>query len=207
VAQEPDRTRRPPGRKGALTRAAILDRAVDLASTDGLEGVTIGRLASDLDMSKSGLFAHFGSKEELQLATIDHAARRFSNEVVVPAQQFAEGRERLSAYVNRYLDSLEHSTFQGGCFWAAAAAEFDDRPGAVRDAVIDGLRAWLGELERQARIAGVEQPDGLAFEIYSLGLGANAYARLLGDRTAFERARTGVERRIAAVAAVPAAAS
>jgi AcrR family transcriptional regulator len=193
------RTRPPRDRKGTVTRTAILDRAVDLASIDGLEGVTIGRLASELEMSKSGLFAHFGSKEELQLATVDHAARRFAGDVVVPAQQFAEGRDRLSAYVSRYLASLENRTFEGGCFWAAAATEFDDRPGAVRDAVIAGLQSWLGELERQARIGGVERPDELAFEIYSLGLGANAYARLLGDPAAFSRARTGIERRIAAV--------
>lgn len=184
-------------RKGPTTRSAILDRAVDLASTDGLEGLTIGRLATELEMSKSGLFAHFGSKEQLQLAAVEHAGRRFYVDVVAPAQHVAAGRERLGVYVDAYLSSLERHLFPGGCFWAAAAAEFDDRPGAVRDAVLDGLRAWLAELQRQAELAGLEDPAGLAFEIYSLGLGANAYSRLLDDPDAFARARAGIERRLA----------
>jgi AcrR family transcriptional regulator len=141
------------GTKGTTTRVAILKHAVDLASTEGLEGLTIGRLASDLQMSKSGLFAHFGSKEELQLATVDAAAQRFYVAVIAPAQTQTEGAPRLWAYCERYLDYLEREVFAGGCFWAAAATEFDDRPGAVRDAVRAGVLGWLGELERQAVIA------------------------------------------------------
>jgi AcrR family transcriptional regulator len=177
------------------TREAILERAVDLASTDGLEGLTIGRLASELDMSKSGLFGHFGSKEELQLATIDHAARRFVAEVVEPAyRENPEGPERLRALVDRYLDHMSDEVFPGGCFWAAASAEFDGRPGPVRDAVKDGTAAWLAELERQAEAAGVDDPRQLAFELHALASGANQRFQLFGDRDAFERARRGIAR-------------
>jgi AcrR family transcriptional regulator len=184
--------------KAASTRSAILERAVDLASAEGLEGLTIGRLANELRMSKSGLFAHFGSKEELQLATIDAAAARFFGEVVAPAQSEQEGYPRLRAYCERYLDYLQRKVFAGGCFWAAAAAEFDDRPGPVRDVVRAGVAGWLGELERQAATAGVEDAAELAFEIYSLGLGANTYSRLLADEHAFGRARAAIERRLSA---------
>jgi AcrR family transcriptional regulator len=182
--------------KAASTRYAILERAVDLASVEGLEGLTIGRLASELHMSKSGLFARFGSKEELQVATAEAAAARFYAEVVVPAQREPEGAARLRAYCAVYIDHLERGVFPGGCFWASAAAEFDDRPGPVRDVIRTGLLAWIGELERQAALAGVQEPAALAFEIYSLGLGANACSRLLADGGAFARARTAIERRL-----------
>ncbi len=177
------------------TREAILERAVDLASTDGLEGLTIGRLAGDMGLSKSGLFGHFGSKEELQLATIEHAARRFVGEVVEPAYSSTpEGPERLRALVDGYLDHLEGEVFPGGCFWAAASAEFDGREGAVRDAVRDRTAAWLAELERQAGAAGVEDPKQLAFELHALAAAANQRFQLFGDRDAFEHARRGIDR-------------
>jgi AcrR family transcriptional regulator len=182
--------------KAANTRAAILARAVDLASTEGLEGLTIGRLASELGMSKSGLFAHFGSKQELQLATIEAAALRFTAEVIAPAQAEQEGDARLRAYCSGYLDFLQREGFAGGCFWAAVAAEFDDRPGVVQDAVRAGVLAWLGELERQAAVTRAQGAADVAFEIYSLGLGANACSRLLGDPDAFDRARAAIERRL-----------
>jgi AcrR family transcriptional regulator len=180
--------------KATSTRTAILDRAVDLASSDGLEGLTIGRLAGELDMSKSGLFAHFGSKEDLQLATVRAAAQRFIDDVVLPVQAAEEGAPRLRAYCEGYIDHLERKVFAGGCFWSAAGAEFDDRPGPVRDAIKGGVVAWLDELERQARAAGVREPRQIAFEIYSLGLGANASHRLLGDGQGFDRARAAIER-------------
>jgi AcrR family transcriptional regulator len=172
----------------------ILERAVQIASTEGLEGLTIGRLAGELSMSKSGLFAHFGSKQDLQLATIETAAGRFYAEVIVPALEAPEGWKRLRAYCDRYLSFLEHEVFAGGCFWAAAATEFDDRPGMIQDAVRTGVTDWLGELERQARIGGAPDPAGLAFEIYSIGLGANTYSRLLADRGIFGRARAMTDR-------------
>ena len=175
------------------TRDQILARAVELASVEGLEGLTIGRLASDLSLSKSGLFAHFGSKEGLQLATIDEAARRFVRDVVEPALGAPEGAPRLRALCERYLDYLERRTLPGGCFWAAVTAEFDSRPGPVRDAVRDGLAAWLAELERQAAVAGVENPRQLIFEVWALVQAANSRFELFEDVEAFSRARTSIE--------------
>jgi AcrR family transcriptional regulator len=177
--------------KGSQTREAILDRAVDLASVEGLEGLTIGRLAAELKMSKSGLFAHFGSKQDLQLATIAAAAARFRATVVEPALELPEGPPRLRALVGHYLDQVD--TYSGGCFWGATSAEFDDRPGAVRDAIVASLDAWLGALEQQARAAGVDHPERLAFEIYSLVMGANARYRLSGDKRVFDYARESIE--------------
>jgi AcrR family transcriptional regulator len=179
--------------RGAATRATILDRAVDLASAEGLDGLTIGRLASELEMSKSGLFAHFGSKQDLQLATVEAAARRFREAVVDPAKDAPDGARRLHAMTAAYIADLASNGNSGGCFWAATSAEYDDRPGPVRDAIAAALDAWLGELERQARIAGVAEPERLAFELYALVMGANARFRLSGDRRVFAYARESAE--------------
>jgi AcrR family transcriptional regulator len=176
------------------TREAILGRAVDVASAEGLEGLTIGRLAADLEMSKSGLFGHFGSKQELQLATIEEASRRFVRRVVEPALEMEEGAPRLRALCDRYLDHLERPLFPGGCFFAAAAIEFDGKPGPVRERVRDGVAAWLGELERQAAIAGVDDPGLLAFELHALAQGANSSFQLFGDPSTFRRARAAIDR-------------
>jgi AcrR family transcriptional regulator len=178
--------------KGARTRASILDRAVDLASAEGLEGLTIGRLAAELQMSKSGLFAHFGSKQELQLATVAAAAERFTARVIEPALEQPDGAPRLRAMAERYLDQLQD--YSGGCFWASTSAEYDDRPGPVRDAIAAALDAWLRELERQARVAGVEDPERFAFELFSLVMGANSRYRLSGDREVFAYARGAIDR-------------
>jgi AcrR family transcriptional regulator len=180
--------------KGAITRAAVLDRAVDLASVEGLEGLTIGRLAAELGMSKSGLFAHFGSKQELQLATVDAAARRFWVAVIEPTLGVDEGVPRLRAMADSYLAHLDGGAYSGGCFWAATSAEYDDRPGPVRDAIVAALDAWLGELERQASIAGSAEPGRFAFELYAVVMGANSRFRLSGDRGVFDYARTAVDR-------------
>jgi AcrR family transcriptional regulator len=185
--------------KGDETRAAILDRAVDLASAEGLEGLTIGRLAADLEMSKSGLFAHFGSKQELQLATVDAAARRFRAAVIDPAKERPDGAPRLRAMASAYLAHLDSDTYSGGCFWGATSAEYDDRPGPVRDAIAAALDAWVAELERQARVAGVERPDRVAFELYAIVMGANSRFRLSGDPRVFALARETVERLLAEV--------
>jgi AcrR family transcriptional regulator len=178
--------------KGAQTRAAILDRAVDLASAEGLEGLTIGRLAVELRMSKSGLFAHFGSKQELQLATVGAAAERFRDAVMAPAMSAPEGAPRLRAIAERYLDHLD--LYAGGCFWGATSAEYDDRPGPVRDAVAAALGYWMAELVRQARIAGIADPERFAFELYAIVMGANARYRLSGDRRVFDYARVALGR-------------
>jgi AcrR family transcriptional regulator len=188
-------------RAGNRTREAILDRAVDIASLEGLEGLTIGRLAVELGMSKSGLFGHFGSKEELQLATLEAANTVLWREVIEPAVQVESGLARLRALIDGYIRYLEREVFPGGCFLSAAAAEFDGRPGAVRDAIAVASRGWTNELEGQAGIAVAkgELPDGtdpaqLAFELNALADGANATYQLHMDRRAFERARTAIER-------------
>jgi len=182
----------PVTQKGSETRASILDRAVDLASVEGLEGLTIGRLAAELRMSKSGLFAHFGSKQELQLATVEAAALRFRDSVIVPSLDAPEGAPRIRAMGDRYLERL--GDYSGGCFWAATSAEYDDRPGPVRDAIAAALDAWTGELERQARVAGVERPERFAFELYALIMGVNSRYRLSGDERVFEYAREALDR-------------
>jgi AcrR family transcriptional regulator len=184
------------GGKGAETRAAILARALDVASVDGLEGLTIGRLATELEMSKSGLFAHFGSKQELQLATIEAAAKRF-RAVVGPAFEVTEGALRLRAMSELYLAHLEQGDYPGGCFWAATAAEYDDKPGPVRDAIAAGLDAWLGELERQAGIAGAAEPARFAFELYAVVTAANSRFRLSEDPAVFGYAREAADRLLA----------
>jgi AcrR family transcriptional regulator len=181
--------------KGSSTRASILDRAVDLASAEGLEGLTIGRLATELQMSKSGLFAHFGSKQELQLATVGAAAKRFRAAVIDPAQELPDGGPRLRAMAERYLDQLQD--YSGGCFWAATSAEYDDRPGPVRDAIAASLDAWLGELERQAGIAGAGNPQRFAFELFSLVMGANSRYRLSGREAVFCYAREAIDELLA----------
>jgi AcrR family transcriptional regulator len=183
--------------KGEATRTAILARAVDIASTDGLEGLTIGRLATELEMSKSGLFAHFGSKQELQLATVGAAAARFADAVIDPARHAEDGAPRLRAMAASYLAYLASDAYPGGCFWAATSAEYDDRPGPVRDAIAGAMDAWLGELERQARVAGVADPERLAFELYAVVMGANSRYRLSGDRRVFGYARASVQRLLA----------
>jgi len=178
--------------KGERTRATILDRAVDLASVEGLEGLTIGRLASDLGMSKSGLFRHFGSKQDLQLATVGAARARFVAMVLEPARAAPDGAPRLRAMAEHYLDYLQ--SFLGGCFWGATASEFDDRPGPVRDAIAASLDAWMAELVRQATAAGIPDPDRYAFELYAVITAANARWRLSGDRRTFDLARAALAR-------------
>ncbi len=193
--------KRVPSTRGIQKRAEILERAIDIASAEGLEGLSIGRLANELKMSKSGLFAHFGSKQELQLETVAAAARRFSAEVIEPAASAPEGGPRLHALVDRYLLNLDLGAYSGGCFWAATSAEYDDRPGPVREAIAAALEAWMGELERQARLAGVPEPHRLSFELYALVSGANSRFRLSGDRRVFEYARDAIKRRLEGIAA------
>ena len=179
-------------KKGERTRSAILDGAVELASAEGLDGLTIGHLAAELRMSKSGLFAHFGSKQELQLATVAAAGERFRIEVIEPALALPPGAERLRAIGNGYLERV--NDYAGGCFWFSVTAEYDDRPGPVRDAIAAAMDAWLALIAAEARAAGHEDPDRFAFEFYAAGLGANARFRLSGDRRGFDYARALLER-------------
>jgi AcrR family transcriptional regulator len=178
------------------TREEILAQAVEVASTQGLEGLTIGGLAAKLGLSKSGLFGHFGSKQELQVATVQEAVRIFMRDVVEPALAQRPGAARLRALCEGYIEHLERPGFPGGCFLAAAAAEFDGRPGPDRDAVREGIAGWIDGLEQEARGAGVEDPRQLAFEVYSFALAANLRSQLLDDERVFALARTALRERL-----------
>jgi len=189
--------------KGDRTRAAILEQAVDIASLEGLEGLTIGRLAEDLGMSKSGLFAHFGSKEDLQLATIETAKERFIDNVVRPAIRLERGYPRLLGLCRGWLDYVTEEVFPGGCFFAAASFEFDGRPGAVRDLVARSMDDWMATIEKAIRMAQEAghldaeiEPAQLAFELNSLFFGANFSHQLRGDRQAVNRAWTAILHRL-----------
>src|SRR5215207_8977279 len=139
--------------RGDSTRRAILGRAMQLASAEGLEDLSIARLAADLGMSKSGLFAHFGSKEALQLSTLRAARRVFADHAVTPALELPEGVRRLDALVGTWLDYIAGDVFEGGCLFMEAAAEFDNRPGPVRDLIAETMGMWLGLLTDEAERA------------------------------------------------------
>jgi AcrR family transcriptional regulator len=193
------RTRRP---RGFRTRRAILRKAVNIASIEGLEGLTIGRLASELRISKSGLFAHFGSKEDLQCAVVDEAREIFVERVVRPAYEF-QGLKRLRALCENWLAYGEEGVFPGGCFFSAASLEFDDRPGRVREQIVGLMRKWLGNLEhaaREAQLAGEISQEAdvrqLAFEIQALAMGANWSSRLFREPSIFRSVRAAILRRI-----------
>jgi AcrR family transcriptional regulator len=192
--------------KGDRTRQSILERAVDLASLEGLEGLTIGRLADDLGMSKSGLFAHFGSKEDLQLATVNAAAQRYVAEIFAPALKEPRGYPRLVAICNAWLSYLRRQVFPGGCFFAAASFEVDSRPGLVRDRVRTLMDDWIGALEKAIRMAQDEghvdpdvDPGQIAFELNSLFFGANFAHYLRNDATALDKAERAVLARLEGV--------
>lgn len=189
-------------RKGERTRAAILDEALALASQRGLEGLSIGALASALGMSKSGLFAHFGSKEDLQVQTLERAQARFEQAVFRPAMAEAPGLPRLRAIFGRWLAWLEGGKdVPGGCTILAAAAEYDDRPGAVRERVLAGQRELRGALAKAVRgavdaghLRAGTDPWQVTFEIYGMILAAHHERRLLGDPRAAFRAQAAFER-------------
>jgi AcrR family transcriptional regulator len=185
-----------PQAKGLRTREAILARAVDIASAQGLEGLTVGSLAEQLGMSKSGLFAHFGSKEELQLATVEEARRVFIDNVTRPAIAEPKGMPRLWALIDRWLLLVEKRVFEGGCFFTAASFEFDGRRGVVRDRIAAIMHEWIGAITRAvqgAQNAGHIDPKldatRLAFEFHAIAIGAHWAHQLLEDRQAYSRAR------------------
>ena len=193
--------------KGEQTRAAILDTAVDLASVEGLEGLTIGRLATTMSMSKSGLFGHFGSKEELQLATVAAAREVFIREVITPALQAPRGLQRLWALCDRWLDYMEREVFRGGCFFMSTSVEYDHRPGPVKNAIVANMREWLNYLTVATQMAQTqgEIPDSvdsaqLVFELHGLYMSANWEYQLFNDKTIGIRARRAILTRLHAVA-------
>lgn len=192
-----------PATKGERTRGAILDEAARLATVDGLEGLSIGQLAQATGMSKSGLYAHFGSKLDLQLATIEAARQTFVDEVLVPALRSPKGIERLLAACEAFLSHVERRTFPGGCFFAAAAVDVGTRPGPVHDAIVAQRLDWLALLERLAREAvelgqldSAADPAQLAFELQALLVAANTSFILQGDSRAFGRALVAVHARL-----------
>jgi AcrR family transcriptional regulator len=193
--------------KGIQTRASILDRAVDLASVEGLEGLTIGRLAAELRMSKSGLFAHFGSKQELQLATFEAARSVFDELVVMPALELPTASERLRGLCDNYLRYVQEA-FPGGCFFAAVLAEMDTRPGAVRDRAIAFMEEWLALLTREIQGAQAEGASGLDVDVAQLAFELEAFlflanAQFVVRRAAgpIELARRAIDQRLASSAA------
>src|SRR5438552_5051513 len=189
--------------KGDRSRQTILEVAVHLASVEGLDGLTIGRLASETGMSKSGLFAHFGSKEDLQIATVDAARSIFIERVIRPAFEAKKGLPRLRRLCEIWFDYAQNHVFRGGCFFAAASAEFDSRPGRVRDRVAEIMKEWLATLRRAVidaqqahQLATDIDPAQLAFEINALEMGANWAFQLHGDKQAFKRARDSILERL-----------
>jgi AcrR family transcriptional regulator len=194
--------------KGEQTRGAILARAADLATTEGLEGLSIGRLATELGISKSGVFTHFGSKEELQLATVAKAADVFREHVVEPALARPRGVRRLRALIESLQNYQRGLVFPGGCFFDSTMAEFDTRPGRVRDAIAAAQRDWIAFLERcvgQARDLGELDASTdvvqLAFELDAVCRAASVYALLYDDPSLYDRATRAVDARLTAVSA------
>ncbi|RLL66873.1 TetR/AcrR family transcriptional regulator [Streptomyces sp. Z26] len=183
------------------TRGRILDRAAEIASEEGLDGITIGRLAEELEMSKSGVHKHFGTKETLQISTLDKAFVDFWHRVVEPALAEPPGLRRLRAVSDRSVDYLETPLLPGGCLMTAALSEYDSRPGRVRDAVAEVWSRWRGQLRADltAAVDNGELPDEFdvdqaLFEILAAGLALNAAMQLQHDHTAAPRARRAITR-------------
>lgn len=186
--------------KGEATRQQILDRALALASETGLEALSIGTLAKEVGMSKSGLFAHFDSKENLQIQVLQTAAARFIEHVVSPALRQPRGEPRVRALFENKLAWPQSSFIPGGCLFMAAAAELDDRPGPVRDYLVGSQRDWFETLAHAARIAVREghfrpdlDPEQLAYDFEAILLAYHHFTRLLRDPRAEERARNAFE--------------
>lgn len=199
-----------PMRKGEQTRAAIVAAALELAARDGLEGLTIGALAERMRMSKSGVFAHFGSREDLQIAVLDAYERRFVEEVLAPALRAPRGLARLRSI---FLHWLERTAIEAahGCIWISGASEYDDRPGPVRDDLVATVRSWQGELIRAIRQAidtgelrADTDPQDLVSDLYGIILVLHHDTRLLQSADATGRARRAFERALAGYLAAPA---
>jgi AcrR family transcriptional regulator len=194
---------RRPRADGERTRGAILRAAASLATVDGLEGLSIGNLAAAIGMSKSGLYAHFGSKQELQLATVEEAGRIFAEEVVQPALAAPAGLAQLNAVCEAFFDHLRRRTFPGGCFFAGAALEMGTRPGPVKEAVagfqvafVDLLRGFVATAIEQQELPADEDPGRLAFELNGIILATDANFVLHDDPAVLDLARQVVHRRL-----------
>jgi AcrR family transcriptional regulator len=189
--------------KGQRTRNSILEVAAALATEEGLDPLSIGRLAEATQMSKSGLFAHFGSKEELQLATVDHAAKLFVAEVIDPARSAPKGLARIWALCDHMIGYAERQVFPGGCFFAATSFEFNNRTGPVRDRIEEMIRSWLSYLEHaveQAQEAGELDAKvsarEIAFQLDAFAQASNAQYQLFRDPQVFDDARRAIQERL-----------
>lgn len=196
--------------RGERTRTAVLDAAVELASQVGLDGLSLGQLAATLGVSKSGLFAHWRAKEELQLATIDRAAEQWREQIVLPALQAPAGIRRLWAVHERRLAFYRAALLPGGCFFAKVEFEYAARPGPVRDRIVTALADWTGFLERLVAeaVAAGELPDDtdprqLAYEIEAFGVAAVLRSYLLAPEASYAHARTAVLHRLRALCPDP----
>lgn len=196
--------------RGDRTRAAVLRRAADIASVDGLDGLSMGRLATDLGVSKAGVFALFGSKEELQVATVRAAGERFMDDVVAPTLDVPDGIDRLVALCDRWLFYSRSGAFPGGCFFFGVSAEYDAKPGRVRDEIAEARRRWLSVYEaviascrRRGELDPDVDPAALAFELDALGMAANLHAQLCDDGGVHDRVRAAIMGRLRAVATSP----
>jgi len=183
--------------KGARTRAQVLEIASDIASQQGLGALSLQAIAERAGLSKSGVFAHFGSKEELQLGAVRAAAREFEAEVVAATEDAEPGLERLRAMAEAWVAHVEGTPRSGGCFFFATSTEFSSQPGSVRDELAAATGAWLRLLEREARTAVrtgelAAQPDLLAFRLHAYVQEANWQRQLFDARDAFERARDAI---------------
>jgi AcrR family transcriptional regulator len=197
------RAPRHPRADGERTRAAILRAAASLATVDGLEGLSIGNLAAAIGMSKSGLYAHFGTKQELQLATVDEAERILSEEVVQPALAAPPGLGQLAAVCEAFFSYVERRVFPGGCFFVATALEMGARPGPVKDrvaAITSGFTALLASFAataiEQHELPAREVPDRLAFELHAILLGADTKYILTDDPAVLDLARQVIRHRL-----------
>ena len=203
------RTQRRTRADGERTRSAILRAAASLATVDGLEGLSIGHLAASIGMSKSGLYAHFGSKQELQLATVEEAGRIFELEVVRPALAAPAGLAQLVALCEAFFDHLRRRTFPGGCFFAGAALEMGTRPGPVKEAIVafqSGfvalIRGFAATAMAREELPADEDPDRLAFELNGIILATDASFVLQDNPAVLDLARQVVHRRLGLDAAV-----
>jgi len=188
---------------GLRSRETILRAAAGLATIHGLEGISIGNLAAHIGMSKSGLYAHFGSKEELQLATVETALEIFEAEVVAPTAGIEDPLERLRALCASFFSHLERRVFQGGCFFASVEAEFDTHPGPVRDRIAAIQRGWsmrlqqlVAEAQERGELRADEDPAQLAFELNAYMLMGNTSFVLHDDPAFLHRAAEAVNRRL-----------
>lgn len=187
-------------RKGELTRAAILDVALDLASRDGLEGLTIGLLADRMNMSKSGVFAHFGSREDLQIEVLKLYHQQFEQEVFYPSMKEARGLPRLQGMFSRWIKRVTVE-IASGCIYISGAAEYDDRPGAIREELVGMVLAWQDALFRcvqqateMGHLRGDTDPQQMVFEMYGLILALHHDARFIKRACSVDRTYAGFER-------------